>query len=145
MKKIIKQYISPVILSMLIVSISFYWLHGIPLTGLPEKEDVSFVEISDTNLTDDIRTFTKYDDIEKAVNIANFLNYRLGIPKQQAPFITITYNLKNGKKINIYANKDTVYWAGRAYIIKGDNGATFLKITEGMFFFDLLAKQSKKQ
>ncbi|KPU46261.1 hypothetical protein OXPF_01060 [Oxobacter pfennigii] len=138
MKKTFMRYIFSVILSMLLVTIGYFWLHGIPLIGLPEKEDVSYVEISDTNLTDEVRTFKAGEDIERAVNMANFLNYQLGTPKQEPPHITITYYLKNGKKISVSANKDTVFWGGKAYTIKGDNGTTFVKITEGLFFSDLL-------
>ncbi|AFL99284.1 hypothetical protein Desde_0840 [Desulfitobacterium dehalogenans ATCC 51507] len=138
MKKIIKQYILPVVLSMVFVSIGFFWLHGVPLIGQPKKEDVSYIEIADTNLTDDIRTFTEYEDIEKTVNMLNFLNYQLGTPEQEAPFITITYHLKNGEKVDIFANKDTVYWGGKGYTIKDDNGTIFVNIIEGMFFSDLL-------
>ncbi|WP_019849589.1 hypothetical protein [Desulfitobacterium sp. PCE1] len=118
MKKIIKQYILPVVLSMVFVSIGFFWLYGIPLIGQPEKEDVSYIEIADTNLTDDIRTFTEYEDIEKAVNMLSFLNNQLGILEQEAPFITITYHLKNGEKVDISANKDTVYWEAKPIPLK---------------------------
>lgn len=137
----VKQYLFPVFLSMVIVTVGYFFLRGIPLFGIPRIEDISCVEISDEELGVSARTFTEIEDIEKAVNIVKFLNYELGTPKQGEPFITITYRTKDDAVISVSANEETVYWNGRAYTIKGDAGTTFVKITEGLFFYDVLVEK----
>lgn len=141
MKKVVKQYLFPVLLSMGICVVGYYFLHGIPLFGIPKTEKISYVEIHDKRLGNNARIFSETEDIEKAVKIANLLNYELGTSEQEDPFITITYHLKSGDKILVLANEETVYWKGKAFKIKGDNGTIFVKVTEGIFFFDLLIEK----
>lgn len=145
MKKIIWQYIIPIFLSVGIVIIGYYFMHGIPLIGIPKMEDVSYVEISDSRLNIDARKFIETEDIEIAVNITNFLNYRLGTPNQEESFIQITFVMKDGTTVTVSANEETVYWNGKVFTIKGDNGRTFVSITEGLFFYDVLAEKETVQ
>lgn len=133
MKKTIKKGIFEIILTMLILSIIYYVIDGIPLAGLPKEKDVSYIEIYNASL-DDIRICTESEDIEKCIKIVYLLNYKLGTPKQGSPLITITYHLKDGKKLSVSANENTVYWKGKAHTIKDDNGDFFVDVIEGMFF-----------
>lgn len=145
MKKIIRQYIIPVFLSMCLTTIGYFFIYGIPLLGIPKTEDISYVEIFDRKLDNSVRRFTEVEDIEKTVNITGFLNYKLGTPKQNEPFIEITFYLKDGTKVSFSANKETVYWNGKAYAIKGDNGIKFVNITEGLLFYDALVENENIQ
>ncbi len=138
MKKKLKQIILILLVTSGISIVGFYFLHGIPLLGVPNAEDISYVEISHEALDESARIFTEKEDIEKSVNIISFLNYEIGIPEQQEPLVTITYHTKDGGETSVSANKETVYWNKRAYTIKGLNGTTFVKITEGLFFYDTL-------
>lgn len=133
MKKTIKKSIFEVILTMLILSIIYYGIDGIPLAGLPKEKDVSYIEIYSASL-DEIRICTESEDIEKCVKIVHLLNYKFGTSKQGPPLITITYHLKDGEKLSISANDNTVYWKGKAHTIKDDNGDFFVGVIEGMFF-----------
>lgn len=89
------------------------------------------------------RKFTEIEDIEKAINLTNFLSYKLGKPEQKEPLIEFVFHLKDGNSFVIRSNGKTVYSNGKAYSLKGDNGTTFIKITEGIFFFDDLVKKEK--
>lgn len=143
MKNFCKQYLLPVALSVVLTSLGFFFLHGIPLLGLPQAENVSYAEISDPGLSDKPKRVEASDKIEQAVNVANLLNFQLGAPAKEPPVITMTYHLKNGKVLVLSANKTTVYWKDRAYSIKGDNGSTFVNIVEGLFFYeDLVEKEN---
>ena len=137
------HYVITIIMTVIVTSIGYYFIHGIPLFGIPKIEQVSYVEISNTRLDTNSRKITAVEDIEKAINITKFLTFRLGSPEQKEPFIELTFHLKDGKVFVIGANEKTVYNNGRAYSIKGDNGALFIKVAEGLFFFDDLIKQDK--
>jgi hypothetical protein len=136
-------YLIPIIISGIITTIGYFFMNGIPLFGIPKIEDVSYVEISDTRLDINARKFTEIEDIEKAINLTNFLSYKLGKPEQKEPLIEFVFHLKDGNSFVIRSNGKTVYSNGKAYSLKGDNGTTFIKITEGIFFFDDLVKKEK--
>lgn len=145
MRKIIFKkflyYIIPMTVSGIIITIGYFFMSGIPLHGVPKIEDVSYVEISDTRLDINERKFTEIEDIEKAINLTNFLSYKLGTPEQKEPVIEFVFHLKNGESFTIGSNEKTVYCNGKLYSLKGDNGITFIKITEGIFFFDDLVEK----
>lgn len=125
-----------VLLTAILISVGFFWMHGIPLWGIPKAEQVSEVTILDTRFGEE-RTFTDANDIEKAVNLANFLNYDLGTAEQGEAVVTITYHRENGDEVVVSANQDTAYYNGKAYNIHDENGELFLNLTEGLFFLDL--------
>lgn len=137
-------YLVIMILSGSISIIGCFYLNGIPLLGIPKIEDVSYVEISDTRLDIEAEKFTESEDIEKAVHAIKLLSYKLGTPEQEEPLIKFVFHLKDGNSFAISANEKTAYSKGKAYKLKGDNGLTFIKVTEGMFFFEELVEKEEE-
>ena len=80
------------------------------------------------------------DKIDLASKIPGFLNYELGTPDKGEAVITVTYHKKDGSTVEISANESTVYWHGRAYKIKWEKGRTFINVTRGIFFPDILVE-----
>ncbi len=117
-----------------VVSIVMQFLfHGFPHLGLPEFNNIEAVEIKKISTNESI-TVTEEKEIEMARNVANFLNFTIGKSKKESPEFQIVYKLKNQNKVEISANTDTVYFKGKSYDIKGDNGITFCNIVDGYFF-----------
>ncbi len=144
MKKIsFNNYLTIIIIMVIIVTVGYFLIKGIPLFGVPKIEDVSYVEISDNKLNINARKFTEMKDIEKAVNLTNLLLYKLGTPEEKEPIIELVFHLKDGNSFVISANEKTVYSNGKAYSLKGDNGKAFIKIIEGAFFFSELVEKEK--
>lgn len=111
---------------------SIIWVafHGIPIMGLPKKEDVSSISIIQNNAEE--KTITDKDNIELLVNAANLLNYRLFGETAGEPIISVTYHLKTGDDVIIEANNDTMWWHGKAHSIK--KTYMFVDIIQGLFF-----------
>lgn len=111
---------------------SIIWVafHGIPIMGLPKKEDVKSISITENNSEE--KTITDEDDIELLVNAANLLNYRLFGETAGEPIISVTYHLKTGDDVIIEANNDTMWWHGKAHPIKETD--MFVEIIQGLFF-----------
>lgn len=117
--------------------------HGVPLMGVPKKEDVESVTIL-CNDTDNgtiekessmkERTITDDENIELLVKASGLLNYRLFGEKEEAPVIVVTYHLKNGDSIRIGANRNTMWWRGKSHAIKEPD--VFVNIIQGLYFSD---------
>lgn len=120
---------------MLISTIGYFIMYGIPLSGIPEIDDISYVEISNNRLDVQARRFTDIEELEKAVNVTHFLSYKPGKPEIEEPIIEMIFHLKDGTSLSVSANEKTVYKNGKAYVLKGDNGEVFIRISEGIFFF----------
>lgn len=119
-----------IIINCLLISVIWVALHGIPLAGLPQKEDVQSVTLvyhgsEEKNITDD-------KNIELLINAANLLNYRLRGETEAGPVISVIYHLKNGNNISIEANNTTMWWHGKSHAIKEPD--TFVNIIQGLFF-----------
>lgn len=106
-------------------------LHGIPLAGLPEKENVQSITIV-CNGTEE-RQITDGENIELLVKAANLLNYRLAGQEEGSPVITVAYHLKDGEDAVIAANGTTVWWKGKAHALKEPE--LFSNIMQGLFFY----------
>lgn len=147
MKKInVKKlhFLIPGIISALVVVVGYILINGIPLTNIPEIGDVSYVEITDARLDLDARTYTEIEDIENALNVTGLLLYKPGKPEEQEspknPVIELVFHLKDGNTLIIGADEQTVTINGKEHSLKGDNGITFINVTEGIFFVDALAE-----
>ncbi|AOY76803.1 hypothetical protein [Clostridium formicaceticum] len=139
-------YLIPITVSVIITTIGYFFMNGIPLFGVPKIEDVSYVEISNTRLDTNARKLTEIEDIKKAINLTNFLSYKLGAPEKKEALIKFVFHLKDGSSFVISSNEKTVYSNGKAYSLKANKGTTFIKVTEGIFFFDdLVEKEKAKQ
>ncbi|AKL95049.1 hypothetical protein CACET_c16000 [Clostridium aceticum] len=136
-------YLTLITGSVIITSIGYFFMNGIPLFGVPKIEDVSYVEISSIRLDTNTRKITEIQDIKTAISLTNFLSYKLGKPEQNEALIEFVFHLKDGNSFVISSNEKTVYSNGKAYTLKDDNGTTFIKVTEGIFFFDDLLKKEK--
>lgn len=147
MKKInVKKlhFLIPGIISALVVVVGYILINGIPLTNIPEIGDVSYVEITDARLDLDARTYTEIEDIENALNVTGLLLYKPGKPEEQEspknPVIELVFHLNDGNTLIIGADEQTVTINGKEHSLKGDNGITFINVTEGIFFVDALAE-----
>ena len=110
-------------------------MYGIPLSGIPEIDDISYVEISNNRLDVQARRFTDIEELKKAVYVTHFLSYKPGTPEMEEPIVEMIFHLKDGTSLSVSANEKTVYKNGKAYALKGDNGEVFIRISEGIFFF----------
>jgi hypothetical protein len=138
------HFLIPGIISALIIVVGYILINGLPLTNIPELDDVAYVEITNTRLDLETRTYTETEDIENALNVTNLLLYKPGKIEQQDsqknPVIELVFYLKDGNTLIIEANEQTVSLDGKEHNLKGDNGTTFLNVTEGIFFFDALVE-----
>lgn len=105
-------------------------VHGVPLIGLPEKEEVKSISVIHSTLGE--RELVDEKDINLLVNAANLLNYRFTGETEGEPLIKVVYHLKADKDITIQANRTTMWWHGKSHPIKETK--TFINIVEGLFF-----------
>ena len=133
-KRTIRSFLSTFVVCFITTGLVFYFARGVPLYGMPDIEDIEFVEIRDVRLSSEIRRLTSPEDISNARNAANLLNYWLGTAPQEEPFISITYCLKNGETVNVSANENVVLWRGKTRKIR--YGDTFVNVVEVLFFTD---------
>ncbi len=119
-----------VVVTVLLVGISIL-TDGMYLIGVPDMGDVEGVTVS---YQGEVKESTDGEDIELAVKLTGFLRYSLfeEAGASGEPLITITYHLKSGKDVDVSANRETVWWQGRAHAIK--EKGMFIKLAEGIFF-----------
>ena len=140
-KRFVLNFILPVVATVILVGGGNLILHGIPLFSLPDAEEIAYVDITDERLDPEPRRITEAEEIVKARNIANFLVYKPGPADGGDPIIKLTYYLQDGSVYTVSANETTLYKGGKAHPIKGDNGPTFINVTEGLFFYDRLVER----
>lgn len=119
-----------IIVSCILNAAIWILFHGIPLIGLPKKEDVKSITII-YNETQK-REITDNETIELLIKSANLLNYQLLGQTEGSPIIDIIYHLKDGNDIKIRANNNTMWWHGKSHVIKEKD--TFVNIIQGLFF-----------
>ena len=129
-KFILWNTVCVIIITCIVNAVIWILFHGIPLIGLPKKENVKSVTII-YNETQK-REITDNETIELLVKSANLLNYQLWGQTEDSPIIDIIYHLKDGEDIKISANNNTMWWHGKSHTIKETN--TFVNIMQGMFF-----------
>lgn len=132
-KTVIRFFITVLITTSLMMGLSII-TKGMYLIGIPKIDDVQKVTISYPEATDEIKEFSDREQIELAINLTGFLKYSLfeHADDKELPMITITYILDNGKSISVSANRSTVWWKERAYVIKDKE--TFIRLAEALFF-----------
>lgn len=81
-------------------------IHGVPLTGLPEKEGVSSITITHGDFGE--RELTGVEDIGLMAKAVNLLSYRVFGEKEGSLTIPVTYHLKSGRDIRIGVNHTTM-------------------------------------
>ncbi|MCD8143009.1 MAG: hypothetical protein LUD83_07010 [Clostridiales bacterium] len=107
---------------------------GMYLIGIPDAEEVQRVTVAYPSVTDEVKELTDEEDIELAVKLSGFLKYELfsEADADSEPLVTITYDMDTGETVTVSANRDTVWWKGKAHAIKEEE--TFLNVTEALFF-----------
>jgi len=135
MKKKTLSFLKIFLICFLTSICSQFIFHGFPLIGLPQQDDILCATITN-KITNEIVVVNDVEELEMARNVANFLNFKMGInvTEKENPKFEIVYELKNHKKVTISANEKTVYFKDKALPIKGDNGEVFVNIVEGYFF-----------
>ncbi|MBC8530829.1 hypothetical protein [Gehongia tenuis] len=130
MKKFLVRYLLPALLSMLTAVVLDFAFFGVPLFGMPEPEDVAYVEITNGRLMAEPKRVTG-EDIELAVNLAGFLKFTLGEAEEE-PRIEMVYHLKDGGTVSLAGGERSVLWKGRTLALKEDG--LFVNLAEGIFF-----------
>ncbi|MGI6029257.1 MAG: hypothetical protein ACOX81_07590 [Candidatus Heteroscillospira sp.] len=120
--------------AVLLVGIDIF-TSGMYLMGVPAIEDVAKVTIAYPELSGEAKEFTDAEHIELAVKLTGFLKYApFEKPDAEAqPAMTITYFLSDGGQLSVSADRETVWWMGKARALK-EEGA-FMKLAEGIFFY----------
>ncbi len=117
-----------VAITMVVMGISI-GTQGMYLLGVPAVDEVESVTVSYRNETKEL---SDPEQTELAVKLTGFLRYGLfGKAPEGEPLITIVYHLK-GRDIEVSANRETVWWQGKAHAIKEPE--MFVNLTEGIFF-----------
>ncbi len=128
------QTLQTVVLSVLISAGVWIGFYGVPLLGLPKAEDVESVKLVSPD--SDPVTVTDAENVELLVKAAHLLNYKFGAPDsadpEQPESYTLRYNLKNGEVRVLSANRTTVWWKGKAHLLKEPD--VFYNVLEGLFF-----------
>lgn len=129
-KAVIRNMVVTVVIACVMNGALWIGIHGCPLVGLPEKEDVERVTIV-RNGTEE-REIVDEKDVELLVQAAHLLNYRIGGEAEGEPVIVVTYELKNGESVSVGANGSTMWWKGKGHALKEED--VFVNIVEGLFF-----------
>ena len=134
-KGLIRFLIEVIVIIILIVGIDIF-TDGMYLLGLPDLDDIQYVNISYPSVTDGVKEISGHEDVELALKLTGFLKYDLfeKANSEEEPLITITYFLKNGTNKTVSANNTTVWWNNKTYTIKDKE--MFINLTEGIFFLE---------
>lgn len=131
-RRFLSDTLKSMLLTALLVTVGWYFLHGVPLIGLPKAEDVQSVTVIGEN--GESRVITDAEDVDLLVMAANMLNYRFGTPEEQQAKLTVIYELTDGGNCVLQAGETTVWWKGKAHPLKQKR--IFYNVAEGLFFFD---------
>lgn len=112
-----------------------YLVHGLPVAHELEKTNIVSVQIMQGNET---VTLTDDEDIEKAVNIVKILSFRFGEANGGPADTACTFYQRDGSKIEIGANNDTIFENGRQYVGVNDSCQLFGNLIQGIFFSETL-------
>lgn len=138
MKNIFRKMINSFILPVLLTTVLFLCISiakdGMYLIGIPEIDEVQKVTISYPDISNQIKEISDDEHIELAVKLTGFLKCSLfeRADDNERPMITMTYFTSDGSEISVLANYETVWWRGKAYVLKDDE--TFINLTESIFF-----------
>ena len=133
-KNIVNSFILPVLLTTVLFMCISIAKDGMYLIGIPEIDEVQKVTIAYPSVSDQSKEITDDEHIELAVKLTGFLKYALfeRADDNEEPMINITYFTSDGSEISVSANRETVWWKGKAYALKDDE--TFINLTESVFY-----------
>lgn len=133
-KKVV-NFIIPLVITTIILLVYFYLAHGLPVAHELEKTNIVSVQIvqgkETVNLTGD-------EDIEKAVNVAKILSFRFEEANGGPADTICTFYQRDGSKIEIGANNDTIFKNGKQYAGVNDSCRLFGNLIQGLFFSETL-------
>lgn len=132
-RRFLQDALKSVLLTMVLSTVGWYFLHGVPLPGLPEAEAVQSVTL--LRADGESRVVINAEDVDLLVKAANLLNYRFGTAKEEQPKLTVVYELKDGGSYVLQAGETTVWWKGKAHPLKQKK--IFYNVAEGLFFQDI--------
>ena len=137
-KWIVRTCIQILVAVLSLVGFSIFF-KGMYLIGVPAPEDVQKAVISYPQAEDEAKEVTDPKQVELAVKLTGFLRYSLfeEADEREQPLITIEYHGNDGRVTAVSANRNTVWWKGKARVIKDPD--LFINLTEGIFFLDDLA------
>lgn len=141
-KGILRTLATTLVTTLLIILIDIF-TKGMYLMGIPRIDNVEKVTISYTEFSNEVKEISDKEHIELAVKLTGFLKYSLFKKADlgEPPLITITYFTYDGDVVSVSANKNTVWWKGKAHSIKDDE--TFINLTEGIFYFEDLIENGR--
>lgn len=143
MNKYIKgtlNFLLQILVSTVLVVCINIGMNGMYLIGIPQIGNVEKVTISYPEATDGMKEISDEEHLELAVKLSGFLRYSLfqEADVDKSPLITITYYTCDGRTVSVSANRETVWWKGKAHALKDDE--IFINMTEGIFFLEDLVK-----
>lgn len=132
MKKVMRWIATILIVGIVTVAINFL-IEGVPLTGIPDAENIECVVVEHSHYPDEIKEYTDAKNIELAAALLSYLHYSpLKGLSDDIPLIQITYIMNDGTERVVSANNLTVWWDGKPRAIH-DEG-TFVKMCTAVFF-----------
>ena len=137
----LKKWLAPAAVLLVLLAV-YFSVKGMNLSGLPEYAEVMQTTVTTTNRCGETVTLTAQDKIRQSVNAAGMLVYRFGKAPEQAPIITIQYDLRDGTKETVEVSENTVRYKGRTHKLKSSS-AGFVQIVEQVFFDAAPTAQAK--
>ncbi len=123
-----------VFLPCFVVSVALpLFLNGLPLWGLPAREDLVSATVTDLSSGQQI-TVTEDPPLDTARNLANFLTYVPGNPQGSPALLQLTYLCLDGTEVTVSASRDTIYYKERCYPFKQENIELFFNLAYNFFF-----------
>ncbi|AKB35520.1 hypothetical protein MSSAC_0930 [Methanosarcina siciliae C2J] len=135
MIKKVTNFIIPFVITTIILLVYFYFAHGLPVAHELEKTNIVSVQIMQGNET---ITLNDDEDIEKAVNVVKVLSFRLGEANGGFADTTCTFYQRDGSKIEIGSNNDTIFKNGKQYVGMNESCRFFGNLIQGFFFSETL-------
>lgn len=131
-KNILVRYILPMMLTIAILSVYFYFQRGIPLvSNLENRTDIISVQIIQG---DESILLSESKDIEQAAQVVQMLSYRFGEAETGQIDTMFVFTFKDGSKIELGANSTTVFKNSKQYRGNADYCNLFIDCTQGIFF-----------
>ncbi|KKH45569.1 hypothetical protein [Methanosarcina sp. 1.H.A.2.2] len=135
MIKKVANFIISFVITTIILLVYFYLAHGLPVAQELEKTNIVSVQIVQGNETINL---TGDEDLEKAVNVVKGLSFRFGEANGGPADTTCIFYQRDGSKIEIGANNDTIFKNGKQYVGVNDSCRLFGNLIQGLFFSETL-------
>lgn len=134
-------FLLTVLASTILVVLIHLLTSGMYLLGVPKAQEVQAVTLSYPQVSEAVKEVNDREKIEQAVKLTGFLKYSLFQEADTGgePLITMTYRLADGRTVSVSANRETVWWKGKARALKKPD--MFLNLAQGIFFLEDLAQE----